>query len=74
MSFGFTTTEQAAIAFIKWHFPEAKDIFSGPEYETFRSLLQEGKDIAAAEEYNKLNGNSIAEAHFAIKLAESLKL
>lgn len=68
-----SVSEKTAIAFIKWHFANAGSIFDGPEFEAFRKLVAEGKDIAAAEEYHKLTGTKIEEAHFAVTYAKSLK-
>lgn len=66
-------SEETAIAFIRWHFAQADTIFDAPEYTTFRKLIAEKKDIAAAEEYNKLTGTTIEEAHFAVTFAKKLK-
>lgn len=64
--------EKVAIAFIKWHFPNAAYIFNDTPYDAFRALVSKGMTIAAAEEYHKLNNNTIAEAHFAVLLASEL--
>lgn len=68
-----TINEDTVIAFIKWHFGNAEHIFDEPIYDTFKALIVEGKDIAAAKEYCELTGLGIDEAHLAIQVAKRLR-
>ena len=49
-----------------------EELFSSDRFSTFLELVNNNKEIAAAEEYHKVTGASIEEAHLASFIAKEL--
>ena len=57
-------SETTVAEFIRRNFNS--DDFPGPKLAKFKELVDQNKDIAAAEEYCRVNDANIAEAHLAV--------
>lgn len=66
--------ESAIEKFIRRHMSHIsqEELFSSDRFSTFLELVNNNKEIAAAEEYHKVTGASIEEAHLASFIAKEL--
>jgi hypothetical protein len=51
----------------------SSEVFKSTEYAKFLNLVADNKEIAGAEEYRKITGAAIEEAHLSTSVAENLQ-
>ena len=62
--------EKTVIEFIRRNFSTSE--FPNDKLAHFSELISDGKEIAAAQEYCKITGAEVSEAHLAVSVAKDL--
>lgn len=67
-------TEKSAVKFIVANLSDqnVNEYFTQDKFQEFMSLIAQGKEIAAAQQYQRVTGCSMKDCHFAASIAKQL--
>jgi hypothetical protein len=67
-------TEKSAVKFIVTNLSDksANEYFAQDKFQEFMNLIAQGREIAAAQQYQKVTGCRMKDCHFAAAIAKQL--